>query len=97
LKPGVADLAITCLKLDTSSNCDDGYACLAEATARACPDNVKSACATAILKCYAPTANEPSCEQLLSGMTSAARAEAVSCIDEGCYSVGSCAEGLFFE
>ena len=97
LKPAVADLAITCLKLDTSSNCNDGYTCLADATAKGCPEDVASACATAIKECNEPEPNEPSCEQLLSGMNSAARAEAASCIDEGCYSVYSCAEGLFFE
>jgi len=97
LKPAVADLAIACLKLDASSNCNDGYACLAAATAEGCPEDVKSACATAVVECDAPSSNEPSCEQLLSGMNSAARAEAASCIDEGCYSVYSCAEGLFFE
>ena len=97
LKPTVADAAIACLKLDTSSNCDDGYACLAAATAKGCPEDVTAACSTALSECHEPESNEPSCEQLLSGMNTAARAEAASCIDESCYSVYSCAEGLFFE
>jgi len=97
LKPGVADAAIACLKLDASSNCDHGYGCLAQATAQGCPVDVATACSTAVTECNEPEANEPSCEQLLSGMNAAARAEAASCIQEGCYSVYSCAEGLFFE
>src|SRR6478736_2749626 len=36
LKPAVADAAIGCLKLDTTSNCDNGYKCLADATAKGC-------------------------------------------------------------
>ncbi|HYQ04636.1 MAG TPA: hypothetical protein VER96_38445 [Polyangiaceae bacterium] len=97
LKPAVADAAIGCLKLDTTSNCDNGYKCLADATAKGCPEDVAATCATAITECHPPGTGEPSCEQLLSGMNSTARAEAVTCIEESCYSVYSCAEGLFFE
>lgn len=97
LKPAVADAAIACLKLDTTSNCDDGYTCLANATAAGCAEDVAAACATALTECNTPASGEPSCKQLLSGMNPAARGQAVSCIEESCYSVYSCAEGLFFE
>jgi hypothetical protein len=97
LKPAVADAAIACLKLDTTSNCDDGYGCLAAATAKGCPEDVAATCATAVTECHPPATGEPSCEQLLSGMNPAARAEATTCIEDSCYSVYSCAEGLFFE
>ena len=97
LKPAAADAAVACLKLDVSSNCDNGYTCLATATAKGCTEDVASACATATSECTSPSAGDPPCAQLLSGLKEAARAEAVSCITEGCYSVYSCAEGLFFE
>lgn len=97
LKPAVADTAIACLKLDSTSNCDDGYKCLADATAKGCPEDVSAACTTALTECHPPGSGEPSCEQLLSGMNGTAREQAASCITESCYSVYSCAEGFFFE
>jgi hypothetical protein len=99
LKPAAAVAAIACLEADTSLGCDTGYSCLAEATKKGCSaedDNIPAICADAVISCGEPGANEAPCDQLLTGLTDDARAEAVSCINESCYSVYSCVEGLFF-
>ena len=99
LKPAVADAAVACLKLDATGNCDTGYACLAAATAKGCPEDVALLCGVATGACsHQAGAGEPSCAQLLSGMNASGRSQAASCISsQGCYSVYSCAEGLFFQ
>jgi hypothetical protein len=98
LKPAVAVAAEACLKLDATGNCDTGYACLAAATAKGCPEDVGFICGVATGACSHPRgATEPSCVQLLSGMNASGRSQTEGCITQGCYSVYSCAEGLFFQ
>lgn len=98
LKPAVAAAAVACLKLDATGNCDTGYACLAAATAQGCTEDVSFLCSVAATACSHPrSGTEPSCVQLLSGMNDSGRSQAESCISQGCYSVYSCAEGLFFQ
>ena len=97
LKPAAANSAIDCLALDDTTNCDTGYACLADATASGCAEDVTAACTAAAVDCTSSDAADPPCEQLLSGLNTAARAEAITCMAESCFSVYSCAEGLFFQ
>jgi len=98
LKPAVADDAVTCLKLDATANCDAGYGCLSEATAKGCPEDVAADCAAAVETCTdTPGATDPSCAQLLSGFTDAARVDLIACTAESCSTVYGCAEGFFFQ
>jgi hypothetical protein len=97
LKPAVAVAAIACLELDSTAYCDTGYSCLADATAEGCPEDVATICAGAEDTCTSSGSGEPACEMLMSGMNEAARDTMADCIAETCYSVYSCAEGLFFE
>ena len=96
LKPAVAAAAVACLEGDQTGNCDGGYGCLADATAEGCAEDVATICESAVQVCSDQEPTKPSCQQLLSGFTEAARTEVMSCIDEGCFSVYSCAEGFFF-
>jgi hypothetical protein len=98
LKPGVAVAAITCLETDTSDYCDTGYGCLSDATADGCAEDVAADCTAAEGTCGEASDGEPACATLLSAFNDAARAEVVTCLEsETCYSVYSCAEGMFFE
>lgn len=96
LKPAAAVAAIACLEADAT--CNDGYKCLADATAIGCAEDVTAACEAAITTCGEPDVGDPACDQLLSGFTDAARAEVITCMeDQSCFSVYSCAEGFFFQ
>ena len=98
LKPAVADDAVTCLKLDATANCFAGYGCLSAATAKGCPEDVATACTAAAATCTeAPDPTNPSCEQLLSGFTDAARAAVIGCTVQSCFTVYRCAKGFFFQ
>ncbi len=96
LKPAAAVVAVACLAADLTDNCDAGYSCLSDATAEGCAVDVATECAAAAISCGAADAGDPSCEQLLSGMNRAGRAETVTCLENNCFSVYSCAEGVFF-
>jgi hypothetical protein len=97
LKPAVAAAAVTCLEADQTDNCDAGYTCLADATAKGCPEDVAADCTAAETTCTSPDASDPPCSQLLSGFSAAARAQVITCTAESCFSVYSCAEGFFFQ
>jgi hypothetical protein len=100
LKPAAAAAAVACLEADSTGNCDAGYGCLAEATAKGCAEDVAATCAAAEMQaaCGAPGSGEPACVQLLSGFNDTARAGVIDCLEgASCFSVYSCAEGFFFE
>jgi hypothetical protein len=97
LKPAAAVAAVACLEADATGNCDAGYSCLANATAEGCAEDVTAACEAAATTCTGSAVGDPPCAQLLSGLNEAARAVAVTCTEESCFSVYVCAEGLFFE
>jgi hypothetical protein len=97
LKPAAAEAAVTCLLADTTENCDGGYECLSNATAKGCAEDVSATCEAAVAGCSSAEEDKPSCEQLLSGLNETGLTAAKDCIATDCYSVYSCAEGLFFE
>jgi hypothetical protein len=96
LKPAVAEAAVACLVLDQASGCYGGYDCIKQALAAACPDPAtQSDCATVGTECSEP--GDPSCEDVLDGLTTAARAEVMTCVNDGCsFGVWSCTEGVSF-
>lgn len=100
LKPAAAAAAVACLEADTTGNCDAGYSCLANATAKGCAEDVAATCAAAEAEaaCGPPGSGEPACAQLLSGFNETARASVIECLEgANCFGVYSCAEGFFFE
>jgi hypothetical protein len=101
LKASVALAAIGCLEGVVGDWCTDGYECLAEATAGACPTDVSALCDAADNYCGATTEGVAGCVQLASGFNETGLAAYKDCLEspscEGTDGVYSCAEGLFFE
>jgi hypothetical protein len=101
LKASVALAAIGCLEGVASEGCFDGYECLTEATAGACPTDVSALCNAADTYCGATSEGMPGCVQLARGFNETGLAAYKDCLEspacEGTDDVYSCAEGLFFE
>jgi hypothetical protein len=97
LKPAAAEAAVTCLLADATENCDGGYECLTNATAKGCAEDVSATCEAAVAGCTLAEQDKPSCQQLLSGFNETGLAAVKTCVETDCYSVYSCAEGFFFE
>ncbi len=101
LMSSISDRALTCLKADTTANCDAGYSCLADASATSCgEDEYAATCAAAEAEaaCGPPGAGEPECTHLLAALKGQAKDDVIECLEgANCFSVYSCAEGFFFE
>jgi hypothetical protein len=96
-KPAVAEAATTCLAASTDCILD-GFKCQVEALKGACADSsADDECATAEAACPPPVAGEPTCHELMDGMTQAGRDALLACAQTDCsFGLYSCAEGVLF-
>lgn len=97
MKTGVAEQFVGCMLAQSSDELEDAtntYTCKLEAVLAACDDDNSQATCEAV-QTWCPDEDLNECMDYVHGLTSAGRAEIVSCAEGGnCFSVYSCLEGL---